>query len=99
MTDRHDAQFRRARQAVDRTASNIDAEIGKLFDKVSKLEAVAPDNLRERLLLRLTDVLLKRVVDPIRLSFREESLVRLSSALADYRKSNPHASTPLTLTV
>ena len=42
MTDRHDAQFRRARQAVDRTASNIDAEIGKLFDKVSKLEASLP---------------------------------------------------------
>ena len=51
MTDSHDAQSRRAHQAVDLTASNVVAEIDKLFRKVIKLD-VAPDVIREWLLLR-----------------------------------------------
>jgi hypothetical protein len=93
MMDRPDAQSRRAHQAVDQTASNVAAEIDKLFHKVIKLD-VAPDVIREWLLLRLTHVLLEQVVDQIHYSFREESLVKLSNALADYRDSNPHAWRP-----
>jgi hypothetical protein len=44
--------------------------------------------------LRLTHVLLDQVVDQIHYSFREESLFRLSNALADYRDSDPDALRP-----
>jgi hypothetical protein len=93
MTDRDDAHSRRAHEAVDQTASNVAAEIGKLFRKVIKSD-VAPDVIREWLLLRLTHVLLDQVVDQIHYSFREESLFRLSNALADYRDSDPDALRP-----
>ena len=95
MTDRDDAHSRRAHEAVDQTASNVAAEIDKLFRKVIKSD-VAPDVIREWLLLRLTHVLLDQVVDQIHYSFREESLFRLSNALADYRhlRSRRFASVP-----
>ena len=93
MTDRDDAHSRRAHEAVDQTASNVAAEIDKLFRKVIKSD-VAPDVIREWLLLRLTHVLLDQVVDQIHYSFREESLFRLSNALADYRNSDPDALRP-----
>ena len=64
MTDRDDAHSRRAHEAVDQTASNVAAEIDKLFRKVIKSD-VAPDVIREWLLLRLTHVLLDQVVDQI----------------------------------
>jgi hypothetical protein len=93
MTDTPDAQSRRAHQDVDQTVSNVVAEIDKLFRKVIKLD-IAPDVIREWLLLRLTHVLLDQVVDQIHYSFREESLFKLSNALADYRDSNPDAWRP-----
>jgi len=93
MTDRDDAHSRRVHEAVDQTASNVAAEIGKLFRKVIKSD-VAPNVIREWLLLRLTHVLLDQVVDQIHYSFREESLFRLSNALADYRDSDPDALRP-----
>jgi hypothetical protein len=55
----------KADAAVDRAVQNIVGEIEKLFDTVSKLESVALDWAGERLLLKLADVLLERVVDKI----------------------------------
>jgi hypothetical protein len=88
VTLRSDAQWRRAQHATDRAVNNIDSEIGKLHDKVSRLECVAPDAVRELLLLRLADLLLKRMVD--RAGLPGPETLKLGNALADYRDSQWH---------
>jgi hypothetical protein len=80
-----DAQFRRASRAVDRTVSDVAAEIDELYNKVDRLEAVAPDTVREWFLSGLVGVLLERVVDKI--SQPGDATLKLSNALADYRDS------------
>jgi hypothetical protein len=88
MTLRSAAQWRRAHRAIDRAIDNIDSEIGKLHDKVSRLELVAPNAVRELLLLRLADLLLKRMVD--RAIQPGDETLKLGNALADYRDSQWH---------
>jgi hypothetical protein len=87
-TRRSDAQWRRAHRAIDRAIDNIDSEIGKLYDKVSRLDWVAPDAVRELLLVRLTDLLLKRMVD--RAIQPGDETLKLGNALADYRDTQWH---------
>jgi hypothetical protein len=88
VTERSDAQWRRARRVIDQAVNNIESEIGKLAHKVSKLEAVAPDAVCELLLLHLADLLLERIVD--RAVQPGEETLKLGNALADYRDSQWH---------
>ena len=77
-----------AHRAIDRAVNNIDSEINRLFEKVSKLELFAPSVVSELLLMELVDMLSKRLVD--RAIQPGDETLKLGNALADYRDSQWH---------